>query len=193
MGSLHLIYTSSLPSFCVHPSVYACSPMAFKKPRKTARKVIDRDQRLVHGPSIRTESVIAHNYYEAGPSGVEFTDRVLDVEVHDTPRPAKVPRLQSPPRSERPSLPPFTFPVADVGPSTFTEGASPCLVLNYMLFLYSLTEDLSLSSPDGVATSVVSAPLVSDTPLFDTPLSNDPQRLLDDQAPDNKKKKKARN
>ena len=73
--------------------------MAFRKPKKNAKKVIDREGLVGRGTPGRTSTVIAHNFYEAGPSGVEFTDCVLEVELQDNPRPTKQVRLHSPPRA----------------------------------------------------------------------------------------------
>ena len=72
--------------------------MAFRKPKKNTKKVIDREDLTGHVTPSRTSTLVAHNFYEAGPSGVEFTDRVLEMELQDNPRPAKLVRLHSPPR-----------------------------------------------------------------------------------------------
>lgn len=73
--------------------------MGLKKPKKKATKVIDREP-AVSTSGNRKTSVVVHNYYEATSSGVEWTDRVVDVEEHDGPPPAKQPRLHSPPPAE---------------------------------------------------------------------------------------------
>lgn len=184
---LHLASHLCLPSTA---PLYTFSPMAFKKPRKTGRKVIDRDRSLVGGPSTRTESVIAHNYYEAGPSGVEFTDRILNIEVHDPPRPAKIPRLQSPPRSERPSPPPHTLYIADVDPSHSIQGVISSVACDSTVFPHCLAENSS-QSVEGVTSA--GTPVVSVAPVSEIPVYDDSRRLLDDQAVENRKKKKARN
>ena len=117
--------TSILRRFCELRPVSRISPvstissipstiMAFKKPRKSSKRIIQRDTHDADGPSARRESVIPHNYYEAGPSGVVFTDRVLHVEVRDSPRPTKLPRLQSPPRGEALSEPSNPFIISDM-------------------------------------------------------------------------------
>lgn len=68
--------------------------MAFKKSKKNASKVINRD---LAGSSERTGTVTVQNYYEASPSGVQWRDRVVSVQERDESRPAKLPRLHSPP------------------------------------------------------------------------------------------------
>ena len=79
--------------------------MGLKKPKKkNTHKVIDVDHPSSGPSSSRKVSVVVQNYYEAGPSGVEWTDRVVDVEEYDNPRPTKIPRVHSPPlASTKPS------------------------------------------------------------------------------------------
>ena len=96
---LPLSWTSGFNTYGALRLFFSDSPgMAFRKPKKNAKKVIDREGFVGGGTAGRTGTVVAHNFYEAGPSGVEFTDRVLEVELQDNPRPAKQVRLHSPPR-----------------------------------------------------------------------------------------------
>ena len=72
--------------------------MAFRKTKKNnPHHVIDRTPAPSGRPSGRAASVVVHNYYEAGPSGVEWTERTVEVAEYDSARPAKQPRLHSPP------------------------------------------------------------------------------------------------
>ena len=95
----HLLASPAQPP--LPPSVARALTMSLRKPKnKNSKRVIDHDEHDPSGISARTVSVMANNYYEAGPSGVHLTDRTVDMEIYDSPpsRLAKLPQLHSPPR-----------------------------------------------------------------------------------------------
>ena len=72
--------------------------MGLKRPQKNVHKIISCDLTSVStSTSSCAPSVIMRNYYEAGPSGVQWTNWVLDVKIPNDPCPMKHPWLHSPP------------------------------------------------------------------------------------------------
>ena len=176
--------------------------MAFRKPRKSSKRIIHRDTHDTDGPSANRESVIPHNYYEAGPSGVVFTDRILHVEVQDNPRPSKLPRFQSPPRGEKLSQPPDPLLIARKDEMPYQSPHTAAIADAHSTAAVECATPSSLYDADcGFPLSVDNATLPHSMPQPITPSQSvatpaeancrpDSQRPLDTPGPENKKKKK---
>lgn len=136
--------------------------MGLKKPKKNTQKAIARNP-APNTSSKRATSIVVHNYYKAGPSGVQWTDRVLEIKQHDSPRPAKQPRLVSP------SPPPHDH---DQG-----KQLGPSLEQNVGGLI-----DVSRDS------SQIPAPPSAQSPLYESPISHQPPTDMNDATSQKKKK-----